>query len=278
MSDAKQLAEETANEIVEVFRNPEQLPAALAQIFIHRKDDSPCRQWSFLNQLLVAMHGHTDARGFRQWKDVGRSVKKGQKSFRILSPCTRTFTTTNDEGKDEKKTVVVGFRATPVFGLNQTEGEDLPIEDEYAEYLEQLPYRNVAESWGLSVETYNGQDFGYLGFYNTKSIGLGVTNQSTWAHELVHAADDKNGSLNMSSKANQCEDEAVAELGGAILLTICGATEAADLGGCWNYIERYSQENDREPIQVIQKVLQRTCEAVALILDTAEQLKPEPAV
>lgn len=66
-------AEEAANAILTAFQNPQSLPAIIAPIFIHRKDESPCRSWSFANQLLVAIHGYADARGFRQWEEVGRN-------------------------------------------------------------------------------------------------------------------------------------------------------------------------------------------------------------
>jgi hypothetical protein len=80
-------AEEAANRIVDSFRSGN-LPKSLAPVFIRRNDDIPCRKWSWNNQLITALAGHDDARGFRQWKQVGRSVKKGEKSFSILAPVT----------------------------------------------------------------------------------------------------------------------------------------------------------------------------------------------
>jgi hypothetical protein len=47
----------------------------------------------------------------------------------------------------------------------------------------------------------------------------------------------------------------------------------ADLGGCWEYIWRYAEKAGLEVIDACGKVLQRTCEAVAVILDTAEALR-----
>ncbi len=82
-------AESAANVILDAFQNPGQLPAALAPIFITRKADIPCRKWSWNNQLITALAGHGDARGFRQWQQVDRHVRKGEKSFTILSPVTK---------------------------------------------------------------------------------------------------------------------------------------------------------------------------------------------
>jgi integrase len=67
------------------------VPKALAPIFIKRRDGLPCRRWSWSNQLITALHGYADARGFRQWEQAGRHVKKGERAFDILAPRTRNF-------------------------------------------------------------------------------------------------------------------------------------------------------------------------------------------
>ena len=67
----------------------------------------------------------------------------------------------------------------------------------------------------------------------------------------------------------------VAEFGGAILLEILGHETESDRGGCWSYIASYATKHKREPVSVCQELLNRTCNAVALILDTAETLQGE---
>ena len=117
------------------------LPGAIAPIFIRRRDNLPCRAWSWANQLLTALAGHSDARGFRQWKAVGRSVTKGQKSFSILAPMTRNVVRENAEtGAEERTSYVFGFKSVAVFGLAQTEGEPIPDGDTEADrWIESLP-------------------------------------------------------------------------------------------------------------------------------------------
>jgi antirestriction protein ArdC len=263
-------AEESATIILEAFRNPNRLPKPLAQVFIHRKDNVPCRSWSWRNQLLVALRGFKDARGFRQWQEVGRSVKKGERAFYILSPLSKKV---QDDKTGEEKTIIYGFKGTPVFGYEQTDGKPLPPADpEAARWVETLPLIEVARAWGLSVELFNGKAASYLGAYRHHAgIALGVKNLSTWAHELVHAADHRNGKLN--GLGQHWRNETVAELGGAVLLQILGYPHDADLGGCWEYIQRYAEKAGLEVIDACGKVLQRTCEAVALILDTADALR-----
>src|SRR6266852_1394668 len=204
-------AEEAAKAILNAFENPNTLPEPLAQLFIRRNENVPCRSWSWRNQFLVAIHGSTDARGFRQWEQVGRHVKKGEKAIWILSPVLKKVV---NEDTQEERSIIYGFKGTPVFGYEQTEGAPLPKSDpETDAWLRSLPLFDVAEAWGLSVEAFNGAGARYLGAYrHRKSIALGVKNLSTWAHELVHAADHRNGKLTELGK--HWRKETVAQLGG----------------------------------------------------------------
>ncbi|HXY37555.1 MAG TPA: ArdC family protein, partial [Planctomycetaceae bacterium] len=152
--------------IVERFKDPASLPAPLARVFIRRKDQAPCRKWSFGNQFIVAMHGYSEARGYRQWQEVGRHVKKGAKAVWILAPCTRKVETAAEDGTTEEHSAVYGFRSVPVFGLEDTEGNPLPTDEEAIAWLAGLPLREVAESWGIDVQAYDGTEAGRQGFYS----------------------------------------------------------------------------------------------------------------
>ena len=87
---------------------------------------------------------------------------------------------------------------------------------------------------------------------------------------MIHAADDRLGTL--TERGQHWRSEVVAELGGAILLECLGHESDADRGGCWHYVSRYARDAEIEPVSACQRVLKRTCDAVALILETAEQL------
>jgi hypothetical protein len=262
-------AEAAAQRIVRLFEDASSLPKPLAQVFIRRKDSPHCRGWSWGNQLLVVLQGYGDARGFRQWEEVGRSVKKGEKAFYILGPITKKW---RNEQTGEERVIVVGFKGLPVFGLEQTEGRPLPSGDPGIEqWIESLPLLAVARRWGLGVGTFDGKDGGCLGRYRKgESIELGVKNLSTWTHELVHAADDRTGSF--KELGQHWRSETVAELGGAVLLEILGFSHDADLGGCRHYIQSYAKKEQIGVVEACVRVLDRTCRAVALVLDTAEQI------
>lgn len=252
---------EAATEVLRAFQCPNNLPEPLTPDYICRQDQSPCRKWSWQNQLTIALHGYADARSYDQWLEVGRYVKRGEKAFYLSPP---------------EKDLTYGFRGAPVFGLDQTDGQPLPVADRTVDHwLASLPLRGVADLWGLSVQTFNGKGATVLGQYNgsRKSIALGVKNLSTWAHELVHAADDQNGKLHRDRQ--RWRKETVAELGGAVLLKILGYDYDADLGGCRNYLLDCLRQQKSRQIKVSHKLLDRIVGAVASILEAERAYKAE---
>ncbi len=276
-------AESCANRNIEAFRSGN-LPQALAPIFIKRNDDIPCRAWSWSNQLITALSGFDDARGFRQWLDAGRAVRKGEKAFHILAPCTKKETVRTETGEERERVALLGFRAVPVFGMEQTDIVDAETWNKQTEldrkaerFIDELPLIGVARAWGLSIKAYSGTAGGAQGWFrrDTGAIAIGVENLATWAHELIHAADHRLGTL--KERGQHWLSETVAELGGAILLYAAGYEREADIGGAWQYIQAYAKENDVEPIKACVTALDRACKAVALILEASETTSGAPA-
>lgn len=262
-----------AGDILETFHDDE-VPRAMAQVFIRRKVEVPSKHWSWGNRLVGLLRGHVYAAGYRQWQMLGRRVKKGQQAFHILGPLRREVPVEAEEELDddrepETKKVVVGFTALPVFGYLQTKGAPLPGLEEEPEFLESLPLAEVARDWGLSIETYSADDMpGVLGLHvRGKGIGLATRNLSTWAHELIHAADSRLG----DDQGSVLEKEVVAELGGAILLEALGYRTESDRGGCYHYIRRHCQKHRRQLLPTALELLERTCRCVELLLEEAER-------
>jgi len=81
----------------------------------------------------------------------------------------------------------------------------------------------------LTVTTYgDAERVGAAGYYRPgQAIALAVENLATWAHELVHAADDRRGEL---QKGADIDREIVAEFGGAVLLRCLGDRPPRGLG------------------------------------------------
>jgi len=74
----------------------------------------------------------TRVAGFWKWKELGRSVKKGEKGIRILAPIIGIRRKKDEEVQASRdpaainKAVLVGFRSAYVFDVSQTEGAELP--------------------------------------------------------------------------------------------------------------------------------------------------------
>ena len=265
-------AEESVKTILDAFETGK-VPKALAQVFIKRNDVSPCRSWSWRNQLLVALASFSDARGFRQWKDTGRHVRKGEHCrCQILIPVTIMVEgADSDIGEQTEDVRIIGFTSAPVFGLEQTEGKPVEVDHEAENWLRSLPLRTLAESWGLNVESYNGHENAAFGWYRPgQTIAVGVKNLSTWAHELCHAADDRLGELRNGSRPDR---EIVAELAGATLLECLGHGTDADRGGAWEYIQYWAKAGKIHPLTACNRLLERACKVVDQILSEAAALE-----
>jgi hypothetical protein len=72
----------------------------------------------------------TRVAGFWTWKNLGRSVKAGQKGIRILAPIVGVRRKKDEEAnKDitkQNERILLGFRNTFVWDISQTDGIDLP--------------------------------------------------------------------------------------------------------------------------------------------------------
>ena len=162
-----------------------------------------------------------------------------------------------------------------MFRVEETEGEPLP-ENEYAVWIKELPLIEVAESWNVHVDTTSYHSGGPLGYYRygsaSQAIVLSTENESTWLHELTHAADHRVGGL----KEAKWHKETVAELVAAVLAQCLGLEYESDLGGAYAYIESYAPREGIPAIRACINVLNRVCACVNLILDEAERVQSLP--
>lgn len=261
--------EQVMQSIVDRFRSGD-IPEPLATMFIVRKlGIAPMGTWSWNNQLLCAMAGCLDARGYKQWQAVDRNVIKGERARGyILVPLIKKV---EDEATGEEVARIYGFKTAPVFDISQTEGDPLAesadLEAEKA-FIANLPMINVAERLGVRVTTYGGQEGLPRGRYSNRGvIALGVENVDTWLHELMHAADDRLG--NLKEVGQHWRSETVAQFGAATLATLLGLAHEANLGKTYSYIEAYAEAANLDAVTACMKVLERTCQAIDYLLDLA---------
>ncbi len=256
-------ADEALSEILTMFESGA-LPEAIAQTrIIRERHDRPMAEWSLGNQLLALVRGTNDARGFKQWHEVGRQVKKGARAFYILGPCKVKRTERDEEtGEQVERVVVVGFRGIPVFRLEDTEGELV----DYPDYspAELPPLLEVAERLGVPVR-YSPVPANERGHYSLtrEEIVLGTHDADTFLHELAHAA---HATIEPLQGGQNPRQEIIAETVSAVLCHLYGLdgyiAEARDYVGLYAGQER--------PERAVMRLLGDVQRVLDVILDAAE--------
>jgi len=219
----------------------------------------PAARWSLLNRIIMFFAGTSDARGYRQWQQVDRHVKRGAKAFTILAP---RFIRKEGEDGGEAKSVLVGFLAVPVFRVEDTDGK--PLDYQNIE-LPELPLMEVAQEWGISIKAIPG-NYRYLGYFSQdrKQIALATKEESVFFHELSHAAHQR--VLGELKQGQDWKQEIVAELAASALCKIVGKTFNY-LGNHYRYIEAYAKGANLTPWQFFLNVTGTTEKVLNLIID-----------
>lgn len=234
----------------------------------------PSMNWSFRNQLIMRAHGHLAAAGFKQWKQFERYVQKGENAFHILAPkiITEEVEKENDDGETvtEEVTKCVGFLSVPVFGFDQTDGEDLDFQ-QYAPD-EFPPLMDVAEKWDIDVSYLPPSAEGLRGWHNPEKdqIVLQSHDDGVFFHELAHAAhkrlDDWTGSKDYE-EGSSAYKELVAETTAGVLCVMYGIEGYA--GNIQEYLEEYNEDGSAKDGAL--KVLGTVEDCLDLILETADE-------
>jgi antirestriction protein ArdC len=109
------------------------------------------RRYSFSNTIILMMSGASNVMGFRQWKEKGRSVKKGEKAIWLLAP---RFKKTDEDRENDSPGSLIGFISVPVFDIAQTEGEELPALMTHNQGRAEMPrLEKTAVKLGFSVSS-----------------------------------------------------------------------------------------------------------------------------
>ncbi|WP_319405766.1 antirestriction protein [uncultured Desulfosarcina sp.] len=248
---------ETVSGIIASFEQGD-IPEAIAYS-VFPIADIPSAKWSLLNRTLTFLAGTQDARGFRQWKQVGRFVKKGARSFRILVP---SFVKNENEENGEIENYLRGFMCRPVFRLEDTDGEALDYE---MLELPDFPLIERAEEWGISVKAIPG-NYRYYGYYmpGRKEIAIATAEEGVFFHELAHAAHEKiKGVLKPGQDSLQ---EIIAELSAQVLCRMVGKQSRDTTGNSYRYIGRYAEKIKLTPQAACLKVMSETEKVLNLIL------------
>lgn len=257
----------TLSSILERFKSGD-IPQAVA-FSVFPIPNIPSAKWSLVNRTLMFLAGTQDARGYKQWCDAERYVRRGAKSFYILVPHLKKI---EDEETGEEKQVLKGFLAKPVFKVEDTGGKPL---DYQRIKLPRFALIERAEEWGISVKAIPG-NYRYYGYFSLqrKEIALATPEELTFFHELAHAGHERlNGGLKEGEDPLQ---EVIAELAALSLCRLVGKTCDRHLGNSFRYIEHYAKTLNISPHTACLRVLSETEQVLQLILGK-ERLKKSPA-
>ncbi len=244
------------NIILDKFKSGD-IPKAVAYC-MYPIPEIPSAKWSLMNRTLMFLSGTMDGRGYKQWQQVDRFVKKGSKGFFILVPFIKKI----DGEQGGEKEILVGFGCRPVFRVEDTDGKELEYENMD---LPDLPLLERAEEWGVNVRAIPG-NYRYYGYYSLdkKEIHLATSEEIVFLHELSHVAHEKvNGSLKRGQDPFQ---EIVAELSAAALCKIVGKKGNGRVGNSYRYIEKYAEKIKMSPYNACLKVMSETEKVLNLIL------------
>ncbi|WP_263358564.1 ArdC family protein [Acidicapsa ligni] len=217
--------------------------------------------YSFGNVLEIARQMPTATRvaGFWTWKNLGRSVKAGQKGIRILAPIVGSRRKKDTEAQKDitkqNERILLGFRNAYVFDVSQTDGVDLPAMhevsgnpgeniDRLAAFLQtkgiQLVYNEkIAPALGMS---YGGRIAILPGQSKAETFATLVHET---AHELLHKSERRTAT---TKTVRETEAEAVAFVVGNAVGLVTGSASA-------DYIQLYHGNASllAESLEVIQQ-------------------------
>jgi antirestriction protein ArdC len=250
---------ETLNGILQIFKSG-QIPEAISYAAFP-SFKIPSEQWSFLNRIIMWMNGTHDARGYRQWLEVGRHVKKGATAFHIFAP--RLVKEKKEDGEEDFS--LLGFLQVPVFCYEDTEGEPLNYTKTQINTFHLI---DKAKEWGLDVQAVSGNGQ-YWGCYGGKNIKLATPEEAVFFHELSHHAHKL--VLGKLEPGQNWKQEIVAELSAEALSRIFGLKTTT--GNSYKYIEGYAAQAGLSPVAACLQVLSETEKVLKLILE-----EPEPEI
>lgn len=193
-------------------------PEAMKKLALHFHITRLYR-FSLLNTLMIMAQGSELAQSYKNWKRLGRTVKKGEHG-NIFIWCPRFKKEVDeDDGKEVNK--FKGFTMVKVFDVTQTEGKPLEYahnsinetEIEY-DYFKDC----IVQEFKVKInEEAMGSERGFY-LHSDKSIHINEANNNidkvkTLVHELAHhLLDHGNKELKLEQNIKEVEAELVSYL------------------------------------------------------------------
>lgn len=221
---------------------------------------------------------------FSRWKQLNRSVRKGEKAIRVLAP---RFKKEKDEITGEEENKLIGFIGTPVFDVSQTEGEPLPIDqikltldgesDEGILIFEWVKILADEDDCPVKIGFANGANGYYVPSKHEIMVdeSLSINHRAkTAVHELVHSRVDRFNGREKTKEEKECVAEGVAFI-------ICSYFGLDTSDYSFEYVRSWANDNG-ESLRKYGGIIQKTAngliadfERVATAIPTKEVAKDE---
>ena len=203
-------------------------------------------RYSWGNVLLISEQrpNATRVAGYHAWRDLGRSVKRGEKGIMIFAPIVvkdQDRSRAQDSAKPNDVSRVSGFRTAYVFDVDQTEGRPLPEfakttgdPREFSDKLKAIvAQRGIALEYDPSIAPAQGDSSGgrirLLPNLSPAEEFSVLTHEL--AHEMLHHKQDDSARVLMVVRETQAEAVAFVVCRGVGLET---NTAAADYIALYN--------------------------------------------
>lgn len=228
--------------------------------------------YSFNNVVLILaqMPDASLVAGYKAWQKMGRNVKKGEKSIRILAPCQHKKIVEKDG--EEVEIHFTTFRATSVFDVSQTDGDALPksfiteLTDSVDGYDDLIQKLIAVAPVPVEFDEMKGSSAnGYFSHTDRKIVVKNTMSQmqtvKTLVHEISHSLlHDKDSGE--EKEANRNTREVQAE---SVAFTVCGMLGIDTSDYSFGYIAGWSRGKDTKELSASMEVIRKT--AVKLMDD-----------
>ena len=243
--------------------------------------------YSFGNILEIARQkpDATRVAGLYVWNQLGRKVKKGERGIRILAPMIGVRRKKDEEAekyiRTQNQAVLVGFRATYVFDVSQTEGAELPefserVSGSAREFRDRLVDFVIAQGIALEFKESIAPALG-MSYGGKIALLPGQTSAEEFstlvhelAHEMLHKAERRTAT---TETVRETEAEAVAFVVGKTIGLETGRASADNI-----HLYHGNASLLTESLEVIQKTSAVILAAIENpAAETAEEPEPELA-
>lgn len=229
--------------------------------------------YSVNNSILIFMQ-KPDASlvaGYKAWQTkFKRQVRKGEKGITILAPCPHKFKkeVEDENGNIEEKEIqYLSFRATTVFDISQTDGEEIPhfvdkLTGEVDNFNELFAKLEAVSPVPVEFEEIKTGAHGYFHLEDKRiAINEGMSERQTiktLVHEISHAMlHDRESGEEKDADKNTREVQAE-----SVAYTVCNMLGLDTSDYSFGYVAGWSKGKEVKELNASMEVIRKTAKEI----------------